>query len=78
MFDLVISIIVLAAIALAVGAFVLWRKGITKQALLMAVLSFVMFINVAIWLVPMNDGQTPIEAADSAVAVEEGKETGRE
>ncbi len=71
MFDLVISIIVLAAIALAAGAFVLWRKGITKQALLMAVLAFVMFVNVAIWLVPMDGGQTPIEAADSAVAEEE-------
>ncbi len=71
MFDLIISIILLAAIALAGGAFVLWRKGITKQALLMAVLAFVMFINVAIWLVPMEGGQTPMEAADSAVAQEE-------
>lgn len=68
---MVISIILLAAIALGVGAFVLWRKGITKQALLMAVLSFVMFANVAIWLVPMSDGETPIEAADAAVAREE-------
>jgi len=66
MFDLVISIILLSAIALGIGAFVLWRKGITKQALLMAVLSFVMFANVAIWLVPMADGETPIEAAEEA------------
>lgn len=71
MFDLVISIILLSAIALAAGAFVLWRKGITKQALLMAVLSFVMFANVAIWLVPMSDGETPIEAADAAAAGDE-------
>lgn len=71
MFDLVLSIILLAAIAMAVGAFVLWRKGITRQALLMAILSFVMFANVAIWLVPMDDGETPIEAADNTVAEEE-------
>ncbi|MWV27731.1 hypothetical protein [Aurantiacibacter rhizosphaerae] len=67
MFDLVISIIVLAAIALAAGAFVLWRKGVTKQAMLMAILSVVMFVNVAIWLVPMKDGDTPMEAAVDAV-----------
>ncbi len=71
MFDLVISIILLSGIALAVGAFVLWRRGITKQALLMAVLAFVMFVNVAIWLVPMSDGETPIEAADAAGTGEE-------
>lgn len=68
MFDLVISIIVLAAIALGVGAFVLWRKGMTRQAMLMAILSFVMFANVAIWLVPMEGGETPMEAAIRAVA----------
>lgn len=73
MFDLIISIILLAAIALAAGAFVLWRKGITRQALLMAILSFVMIINVAIWLVPMEGGETPIEAADAAVAGEEAE-----
>ena len=71
MFDLVISIIVLAAIALAAGAFVLWRKGVTKQAMLMAILAIVMIVNVAIWLVPMNGGDTPMEAAADAVAEEE-------
>ncbi len=71
MFDLVISIIILAAVALAAGAFVLWRKGVTKQAMLMAILAFVMIANVAIWLVPMQDGATPIEAADAAIAQDE-------
>ena len=73
MFDLVISIIVLAAIALAAGAFVLWRKGITRQAMLMAILSFVMIINVAIWLVPMAGGDTPMEAAANAIAEDEAR-----
>ena len=71
MFDLVISIIVLAAIALAAGAFVLWRKGVTKQAMLMAILAIVMIVNVAIWLVPMDGGDTPMEAAADAIAEEE-------
>ena len=71
MFDLVISIIVLAAVALAAGAFVLWRKGVTRQAMLMALLAFVMIVNVAIWLVPMDGGDTPMEAAVNAIAEEE-------
>ena len=71
MFDLVISIIVLAAVALGAGAFVLWRKGITKQAMLMALLAFVMLANAAIWLVPMDGGDTPMEAAADAIAEEE-------
>ncbi len=71
MFDLVISIIVLAAIALAAGAIVLWRKGVTKQAMLMAILAIVMIVNVAIWLVPMDGGDTPMEAATDAIAEEE-------
>lgn len=71
MFDFIISIIVLAAVALAVGAFVLWRKGITRQAMLMAILAFIMIANVAIWLVPMDDGNTPMEAASRAVTEEE-------
>ncbi|MFB0613233.1 hypothetical protein [Aurantiacibacter poecillastricola] len=71
MFDLIISIIVLAAVALAVGAFVLWRRGVTKQAMLMAILAFVMIANAAIWLIPMEGGGTPMEAAASAVAEDE-------
>lgn len=71
MFDLIISIIVLAAVALGVGAFVLWRRGARRQAMLMAILAFIMIANVAIWLVPMEDGNTPMEAASQAVAEEE-------
>ncbi|MGB3795057.1 MAG: hypothetical protein WA957_01995 [Alteraurantiacibacter sp.] len=68
MFDLVLSVVVLAAIALAAGALVLWRKGMGRQAMLMAILSFVMIVNVAIWLVPMEGGDTPVEAAANAIA----------
>lgn len=71
MFDLILSIIILAAIALAVGAFVLWRKGVTRQAMLMAILAFIMLANAAIWLWPMEGGETPMEAAADAVAQDE-------
>ncbi len=63
MFDLIVSLVILAAIALLVGAFVLYRKGITKQALLMGVLAFVMIANAAIWLVPTADGDSLADAA---------------
>ena len=56
MFDLVISIVVLAAIALFGGAVFLHRKGETRRAMLMAVLAFIMVINAAIWLVPVEGG----------------------
>ncbi len=64
--DLVLSIIVLAAFALLGGSFYLWRKqGASRQALLMAVLSFVMLANVLIWVAPAPDigGQGNADAA---------------
>ena len=67
MFDLIISIVVLAAVALIAGAIVLWRRGVRKQAALMALLAFVMIGNAAIWLAPMKDGTTPAERAADAV-----------
>ncbi len=66
MFDIILSIIVLAAILLLIGAVVLFRKGMTKQATLMAILAVVMAVNVAIWLVPTEDGRTPAELVDEA------------
>ena len=66
MFDIILSIIVLAAILLLIGAVVLFRKGMTKQATLMSILSVVMEVNVAILLVPTEDGRTPAELVDEA------------
>jgi hypothetical protein len=63
MFDLIVSLVILAAVALLAGAFVLYRKGITKQALLMGVLAFVMIANAAIWLIPTADGDSLADAA---------------
>jgi len=57
----VLSILVLAAIALLVGAFILWRKvGASRQVTLMVILAVVAIANVAIWTVPDADGNAPI------------------
>lgn len=61
--DTVLSILVLAAIALVIGAVVLWRKGGSpKQVVLMLVLAVVMIGNVLIWTVPDKDGEAPVDA----------------
>jgi drug/metabolite transporter superfamily protein YnfA len=62
--DTVISIMVLAALALVGGAIYLWRRGgATKQAWLMVVAAVVMFINVLIWTLPDASGTAPVDRA---------------
>jgi hypothetical protein len=59
--DIVLSIVMLAAIALLIGAFMLWRRtGQAKQPLLMVVLALVALANVAIWTVPDASGEAPL------------------
>ena len=62
MLDLVLSIVVLAAVALLAGAYLLWRRtGNMKNALLMVLLAGVALANVAIWTVPDADGEAPLD-----------------
>ena len=62
--DTILSILVLAALALVIGAVVLWRKGgSAKQVMLMLILAGVMIGNVLIWTVPDKDGEAPIQKA---------------
>ena len=63
MFDFVISLVILAAVALIAGAIVMLRRGNRKQAGLMALLAAVMIVNAAIWLVPTESGQSLADAA---------------
>ena len=57
----VLSILVLAAIALVIGAIALWRKGGSlKQVLLMLVLAVIALINVGIWTLPDAHGEAPV------------------
>lgn len=60
--DTVLSILVLVAIALIGGAFVLHRRGGTKrQVILMVILALVAIGNVALWIVPDSQGNAPLD-----------------
>ena len=61
MLDIVLSIVMLAAVALVAGAVLAWRRGQRKQAGLMLVLVLVAILNVAIWTVPGGDGTAPLD-----------------
>lgn len=62
MMETVLSILVLAAIAMLAGAWFAWRRGMPrKQIGLMVLLAVIMAINVAIWTVPDKGGTAPIE-----------------
>lgn len=60
--NLVLSIVMLAAGALIVGAFILWRRGVpAKQPLLMLFLAAIAVANVLIWTVPDASGDAPLD-----------------
>ncbi len=56
--DIALSLLVLCAVALVIGAVLMLRKGRKRQAVLMLVLAAVMAMNVAIWVWPTPGGQT--------------------
>jgi drug/metabolite transporter superfamily protein YnfA len=63
----VLSLMVLTALALVAGAWWLWRKRrAVRQALLMLVLAAVIAVNVAIWAVPTDSGQSLATAGTPA------------
>ena len=65
--DAVLSIVMLAAIALIVGAVVLWRRtGQVRQPALMVVLALIAIGNVLIWTIPAADGTAPIDRPEIA------------
>ncbi|HSJ78676.1 MAG TPA: hypothetical protein VK913_08075 [Erythrobacter sp.] len=67
MTDIVLSIVMLAAVALLAGAFVLWRRtGLVKQPALMVLLAVIAVINVLIWTVPTSSGEAPITQIKTA------------
>jgi drug/metabolite transporter superfamily protein YnfA len=67
MTNIVLSIVMLAALALVAGAFVLWRRtGETKNPGLMVLLAVIAVINVLIWTLPGEGGTAPIEAIEKA------------
>lgn len=59
--EIALSLLVFAAIALVIGAIVLWRKGGSrKQIGLMLLLAVIMAVNVGIWTLPDASGKAPI------------------
>ena len=56
----VLSILVLAAIALLLGGAMMWRKGDRKRAMLMVLLAIIAATNVAIWTLPDASGEAPV------------------
>jgi hypothetical protein len=63
--DLVLSLLMLAALGLLVGAILLWRRqGFVRQVWLMLIAAAVMLANVVIWVIPTGgSGDTPAAAS---------------
>lgn len=67
MTDLVLAIVMLAAIALVAGAVVLWRRtGEVRNPALMVLLAVIALANVLIWTVPTESGTVPIAEVRAA------------
>jgi hypothetical protein len=63
--DTALSLLVLTACALVLGAAWLWRRGGSRiQIVLMLVLAAVLAANVAIWTLPVPGGSTLVREAD--------------
>ena len=69
MMDVVLSLVMLAALLLVLGAYALWRRtGEAKQPALMVLLALIAIANVLIWTVPTADGTSPVEQIEAAEA----------
>lgn len=67
MIDLVLSIVMLAVLALLAGAFALWRRtGEAKKPLLMVLLAAIAAGNILILTIPTSQGEVPIEQLKAA------------
>ena len=65
--DLILSLLMLLAIALVVGAIARWRReGFVRQVWLMLIAAAVMLANVAIWALPGDVGNVPGAPASAA------------
>jgi len=66
MINLILTILMLAGTGLLVGGVIMLRKtGNRKQAVLMFIASAVMFLNVGIWTIPTDTGNSPVETMNA-------------
>lgn len=63
MTDVVLSLLVLGALAMLGGAWLAWRKGERQRAALMIGVAAVMALNVGIWTLPTPQDASLAEAA---------------
>lgn len=68
MLDVALSLLMLAAIALAGGAVFLLRRGERQRPILMLTLAGIMVINLIIWTLPGKGGETLAGAAKAGPA----------
>ncbi|WP_066555618.1 hypothetical protein [Croceicoccus bisphenolivorans] len=66
MSDIVLSLLVLGALAMLGGGWIAWKKGDRKRAVLMVIAAAVMALNVAIWTIPTPEDTSLTEAAREA------------
>ncbi|MEL6878228.1 MAG: hypothetical protein AAGL68_09050 [Pseudomonadota bacterium] len=65
--NIVLSIVMLAAFVLIIGAIMLWRRtGSIKQPALMVLLAVIAIANVMIWTLPDESGVAPVEQIEAA------------
>ncbi|WP_128892116.1 hypothetical protein [Erythrobacter sp. HKB08] len=70
--DLILSLVVLAAIGLCIAAWFAWKRGSRQQAVLMFVLALVGVVNVLIWTVPDSEGTSPVDKIEAATPSGDG------
>jgi hypothetical protein len=64
MLDTALSLVMLGAIALVIGAIVMWRRGAPrKRVVLTLVLAVIAIANVLVMTIPYQSGETPVEKA---------------
>lgn len=64
MLDTALSLVMLGAFVLVVGAAIMWRRGAPKGRIVLAlVLAAVAIANVLVMTVPYQSGETPVEKA---------------
>ena len=62
MLSIILSLLMLAGIALTIGAVMVWRRGDRRKAALMLLAALVALGNVAMLVAPLANGRSPAEA----------------